>query len=100
MDSIRPGLHGRSRFTAIPTPTPDSTAQERRWDVEEAAFVLFGGAPWRSFYENGAWHIASVRQPHVTWFVAAFGDVDVAIFRAVNATGVDSFEGIAFERMK
>lgn len=100
MDSIRPGLHGRSRFTPIPTPTPDSTAQDRRWDIEEAAFVLFGAAPWRSFYDYGAWHVAYVRRPNVAWFVDAFGDVDVALFRAVNASGPDTFAGVAFERMK
>jgi hypothetical protein len=62
--------------------------------------VLFGGAPWRAFYEHGAWYVAFIRYPNLRWFVDTFGDVDFALFRALNATGEDTYEGVGFERMK
>lgn len=96
----RTGQHGGSRFTPIYVAGPDSREQSRRWDIEEAAFVLLGAAPWRSFYEHGAWHIAYIRDASIEWFVETFGDVDVAVFRAINAKGPDTFDGVAFERMK
>ena len=101
MDTARPGLHGHSRFLPLPTRSADATHNERKWLVEEAAFVIFGAVPWRSFYEHGAWHVAFIRtREHSVWFVEAFGDVDVAVFKAVNATGLDTFEGVGLERMK
>jgi len=95
-----PGHHGRARFALTASSPADAPSEARRWDVELAAFVLFGSSPWRSFYEHGAWHVAYVRRANLTWFVETFGDVDVAIFRAHSASGPDTADGIGFERMK
>jgi hypothetical protein len=98
MESIRPGWHGRASFTAC-NETPSDEAW--RWDVEEAAFVLFGSTPARVDGVDGVWYVFFFRDSeNGDWYERSFGYGHEAIFRAVKASGRDTFNDVGFVRVK
>lgn len=100
MSVARPGHHGQARFTPKPFEA-DLENEARRWDVEEAAFELYGAEPLRSFYEHGHWNVMYVPTVDTAhWFVETFGRCDVAILQATAADGADVVDGIGFDRVK
>lgn len=100
MSPVRPGHHGQARFTPK-TFEVDLETEDRRTEVEDAAYELYGAPPLRSFYEHGRWNVLYVPTLRtVTWFVETFGRCDVAILQATAADGPDVVDGIGFDRVK